>query len=497
MVSVASLLNPVTASGSMHRRPSHQRPFDQTSAQISKPLSTSPAKRQKMTKDSALFVKAKVKGEIRFPPFEEVDDKLVIKLEEFQIYPVGRIGDYHRHIPYNSEKKGYTAKTGRESFEVFQYVFKLPGDSRDFVVMWDYNIGLVRITPFFKCCNYSKACWQLVSSQVAYGLTQLITPLVQTTPAKMLNLNPGLKDICHSITGGALAAQDKQLMRETNQGYWMPYDAAKAVAATFCYNIRWALTPLFGPDFLNLCTKPGSPEYGRMIIPQVIVQHCTAEAHRFRRLNGLDVGNSNFGSVLQTPLTMATTQPALSASGILRVPKHYSPRTSKHLSRTLLVASEAESGYGTDTDQSEKYQSSPGTKWRLLADRSWSYYSPVPRLERRASSPNRRLGHRFDPISRLSADSKSMSRSPCASAAENNKRAFLEPECDTDADDEGTSISPSYSPSISSVASVSGPLSSGESPVSAVEAPKPISSITANAAYALLQLYNADTTTTP
>jgi hypothetical protein len=26
-------------------------------------------------------------------------------------------------------------------------------------------------------------------------------------PAKMLNLNPGLKEITHSITGGALAAQ--------------------------------------------------------------------------------------------------------------------------------------------------------------------------------------------------------------------------------------------------------------------------------------------------
>lgn len=22
--------------------------------------------------------------------------------------------------------------------------------------MWDYNIGLTRITPFFKCCKYSK-----------------------------------------------------------------------------------------------------------------------------------------------------------------------------------------------------------------------------------------------------------------------------------------------------------------------------------------------------
>lgn len=28
-------------------------------------------------------------------------------------------------------------------------------------------------------------------------------------PAKMLNMNPGLKDITHSITGGAISAQGK------------------------------------------------------------------------------------------------------------------------------------------------------------------------------------------------------------------------------------------------------------------------------------------------
>lgn len=39
---------------------------------------------------------------------------------------------------------------------VFQYTFKMPGDGREYTVMWDYNIGLVRITPFFKCCKYSK-----------------------------------------------------------------------------------------------------------------------------------------------------------------------------------------------------------------------------------------------------------------------------------------------------------------------------------------------------
>ena len=40
--------------------------------------------------------------------------------------------------------------------QVFQYEFKLIGEEKTYTVMWDYNIGLVRITPFFKCCKYSK-----------------------------------------------------------------------------------------------------------------------------------------------------------------------------------------------------------------------------------------------------------------------------------------------------------------------------------------------------
>lgn len=39
---------------------------------------------------------------------------------------------------------------------VFQYIFKVPGDDAEYTVMWDYNVGLVRMTPFFKCCRYSK-----------------------------------------------------------------------------------------------------------------------------------------------------------------------------------------------------------------------------------------------------------------------------------------------------------------------------------------------------
>lgn len=40
---------------------------------------------------------------------------------------------------------------------VFQYEFRLPGEEQVvYTVLWDYNIGLVRMTPFFKCCRYSK-----------------------------------------------------------------------------------------------------------------------------------------------------------------------------------------------------------------------------------------------------------------------------------------------------------------------------------------------------
>jgi hypothetical protein len=39
---------------------------------------------------------------------------------------------------------------------VFQYTYRRPGEEKEYVVVWDYNIGLVRMTPFFKSCKYSK-----------------------------------------------------------------------------------------------------------------------------------------------------------------------------------------------------------------------------------------------------------------------------------------------------------------------------------------------------
>ena len=85
----------------------------------------------------------------------------------------------------------------------FHYSFRMPGESLDrepHVVMWDYNVGLVRITSFFKSLKHPKVA----------NLCQKKTPTLtvfKTMPAKVMTANPGLKEISHSITGGSISAQ--------------------------------------------------------------------------------------------------------------------------------------------------------------------------------------------------------------------------------------------------------------------------------------------------
>jgi hypothetical protein len=62
----------------------------------------------------------------------------------------------------------------------------------------------------------------------------------------------------------------------------MPYDAAKAVSATFCWSIRFALTPLFGKDFPKMCYSPENPKFGKMVVDPKIVQRSADMAYRYR-----------------------------------------------------------------------------------------------------------------------------------------------------------------------------------------------------------------------
>ncbi len=92
---------------------------------------------------------------------------------------------------------------------MFQYTFRVPGDASEYVVMWDYNVGLVRMTPFFKCCKYSKVGRRAhrKTTRPSPESARLTFSRPKTMPAKMLNMNPGLRDITYSITGGSIMAQ--------------------------------------------------------------------------------------------------------------------------------------------------------------------------------------------------------------------------------------------------------------------------------------------------
>ncbi|BDD63741.1 hypothetical protein MPDQ_003406 [Monascus purpureus] len=336
MASIESLLNPLPDFGRF-TLPATSSTYT-TRAVASLPGSSRP-KKQKMAKDAPIFKEGRIRGELRYPPCEDRDAKLTVAHKEFQIHPMGNIAQYPRHIPYNSDKKTFQEKTGRESFEVFQYTFKIPGEDKTWTVMWDYNIGLVRTTHLFKCIGYSK-----------------------TTPAKMLNLNPGLREICHSITGGALAAQ----------GYWMPFDAAKAVVATFCWKIRHALTPLFGVDFPSLCIPPEDSErYGLMIIDPAIVKRA-ADVAELYRMAELRPGSIPL-SLPQTPAIHHTPSlpPAsvkldmVSGSGRqILLPKTPSSSVRRVRRANLSSSDSSSSGCGSSPEYSDSYCTSPESPYK-------------------------------------------------------------------------------------------------------------------------------------
>lgn len=113
MVSIASLLNPFP-SASEH---CHQLPSPCPSKYTPEPSPIPPPKTHKMSKDAAIFAKGKIQGEIRYRPCEYQDEEIAEQHRLFKVYPMGKIAEYCRHIPYNSEKKSFLERTGRESFE--------------------------------------------------------------------------------------------------------------------------------------------------------------------------------------------------------------------------------------------------------------------------------------------------------------------------------------------------------------------------------------------
>lgn len=69
-----------------------------------------------MARDSKLN-KSRAKGVVNFPPFEDLDEASLCEVRKFRVTPLGTIKDHRRHIPYNSGKRSFSLKTGREGFE--------------------------------------------------------------------------------------------------------------------------------------------------------------------------------------------------------------------------------------------------------------------------------------------------------------------------------------------------------------------------------------------
>jgi hypothetical protein len=77
-------------------------------------------RRQRVPKDAPIFSEGnKVVGVVNYPPHESgYDETLLNQHRRFKIFPLGQIHSKGiRHIPYNSDKKDFLEKTGREAFE--------------------------------------------------------------------------------------------------------------------------------------------------------------------------------------------------------------------------------------------------------------------------------------------------------------------------------------------------------------------------------------------
>lgn len=160
-------------------------------------------------------------------------------------------------------------------------------------------------------------------------------------------------------------------------GYWVPYRAAKAIAETFCWSIRWALTPVFGNDFVYTCIPPQHTNFAKFFINPSIVESCTAETARIKE----EGATYQF---LQPKAPSLATAPA--------APVFCSPAW-----EAVNRLGDAESGYGTDLERRDNVVFSPAA-------------SP---LCQRRTSPLNQVGGAGSPTSSAAA----YPTAPCSPAA--------------------------------------------------------------------------------
>ena len=191
-------------------------------------------------------------------------------------------------------------------------------------------------------------------------------------------------------------------------GYWMPFEAAKAIAATFCWEIRYALTPVFGRDFPALCMPPDSEKYGEMMIDSAITRRCTERARQYRVLETRTSARST-----PTPITPDT-------------PTY--PRHLTHLRRKYALCTGSERSSDL-SDEESSYSLSPSILPTSLKYRNvWTPVNTprsVPPFDSRPPSPQTMLANIARDYHRSVPSSESDSSSPPLSPK--SKRVRREP----------------------------------------------------------------------
>ncbi|KAK9351450.1 hypothetical protein V1505DRAFT_378256 [Lipomyces doorenjongii] len=128
--------------------------------------------------------------------------------------------------PFTIVRKRYATSVDERHFlTVFEYMVNGQW------IMWDYYSGYVHLTGLWKAIGNTKA-----------------------DIVKLVDNSPDLEPVIRRVRGGFLKIQ----------GTWLPFTIARTLASRTCYHIRFALIPLFGPEFPESCLKPDEPGFGQL-----------------------------------------------------------------------------------------------------------------------------------------------------------------------------------------------------------------------------------------
>lgn len=86
----------------------------------------------------------------------------------------------------------------------------------------------------------------------------------------------------------------------------MPFEAAKALAIKFCYPIRYALTPMFGTDFPDICLEPAHESFGNFNLDPSVIESATRTAHYYR---SMDPPGDTFAGTESSSSTVSSSSP--------------------------------------------------------------------------------------------------------------------------------------------------------------------------------------------